>query len=114
MAEKINYRAVLRDLKEKQKKIGVAIEAIEGILASEKPETIVVASQPAANGLTMLDAAQKVLQAAGKPLHAREIAERLIEHGKQTSMNSVAASLGKDAQNRFRNIGQNTWELAQK
>jgi hypothetical protein len=114
MPEKINYRAVLRDLKEKQKKIGVAIEAIEGILAAEKPEPIATTDQPSSNGLTMLDAAQKVLQAAGQPLHAREIAEKLLEHGKHTNMNSVAASLGKDAQGRFHNIGQNTWELAKK
>ncbi|HXT62906.1 MAG TPA: hypothetical protein VN696_07715 [Pyrinomonadaceae bacterium] len=57
------------------------------------------------------DAAEKILLAE-RPLHAKLIAERLVaEHGKNATSQSVAAALHQDPKKRFKNIGENTWDL---
>ncbi len=121
MAEKINYRAVLKDLKDKQKKLGVAIEAIEDMLSSEARERarnseaaipVLTTNGHGPHVVTMPDAVHTILKQAGKALHASEIAERLnSEYGKDTHANSVAARLPQDKKHRFENIGNNNWIL---
>lgn len=130
MADKFNYRTIiktlkdrLRDLKDQQRDLSVAIETLERLAASETREKSRVSDTPvipiASNGhdagaLTMLDASYEILKAEGKKLHAAVIAQRLNEnYGKTTHQNSVAARLPQDKDKRFKNIGQNTWELSE-
>jgi len=57
------------------------------------------------------DVAEKILLAE-RPLHAKVIAERLVaDHGKNATSQSVAAALHQDPKKRFKNIGENTWDL---
>jgi hypothetical protein len=119
--EKINYRSVLRDLKERQKKLAVAIEAIEDLLSSEASEKARVDISPngesasaavISNPISMVDAAFKVLKEAGEPLHATEIAKRInSKFNKTTNMNSIAASLPQEAKRRFKRTAANTFGL---
>lgn len=121
MTEKINYRVVLKDMRDRQKKLITAIEAIEDLLSSEardkaQPEhSSNGASSPkliVSSGITMVDAAFQVLKDAGEPLHATEIAKRInSRYNKQTNMNSVAASLPQEAKKRFKRTGANTFGL---
>src|SRR5260370_1153716 len=124
MADKINYRAVLKDLKDQHRKLTVAIEAIEGLISADSREksragetsTSVASSRNGHNPseITMLNGAYEVLKQEGKALHAGIIAQRLNkQYGKSTHQNSVAARLPQDKRKRFKNIGQNTWELTE-
>jgi hypothetical protein len=61
--------------------------------------------------MTMLDASEQVLLKSDGPLHARDIAERLKEYGKNTTASSLSGSLVQDTKKRFKNIGNNTWDL---
>jgi hypothetical protein len=139
---KNDYRAVLRDLKERRAKLDAAIEVMEGILGVGKektaPEPVAQTAQapiptptapapvsitnpaPAAvntNGhqqISMVDACYNILKEAGMPLHAKVIAERVnAKYGKNVHYNSIAASLPQSAGNRFENTGGNIFQLTE-
>jgi hypothetical protein len=54
----------------------------------------------------------KVLSEADGPLHVKEIAERIKKYGKTANARSLPGSLVQDSKKRFKNVGNNTWELA--
>ena len=118
---KNDYRAVLRDLKERRAKLDAAIEVVEGVLGiqKEKPTTAPVISpatveQNGYKNINLPDASYEVLKEAGTPLHARDIAHRVNEtFGKSTNFNSIAASLPTERGHRFKNIGGNTFKLTE-
>ena len=129
---KNDYRAVLRDLKERRAKLDAAIEVVEGILGVGKEKTVAPTAAESAQPphaapvsasaqltdsrqfITLMDAAYMVLKEAGKPLHAKEIAAQVTEkYGKSTTYNSIAASLPKSAGNRFQSLGSNTFGLTE-
>lgn len=64
--------------------------------------------------MTMLDAAEQVLLKSEGALHAKEIAQRLVEYGKNTTASSLSGSLIQDTKKRFKNIGSNTWDLVER
>jgi hypothetical protein len=69
---------------------------------------------PSANPkpITTVDAAERVLLEAGTRLHASDIVKGLRAYGKTTTtVQSVAGSLFQDSKRRFKNLGQNTWDL---
>jgi len=76
-----------------------------------KVETPNPSPSPNPKPITLLDAAEKILAEAGRPLHATAIVEALKAYGKNTTNASVAGSLFQDSRKRFMNIGQNTWAL---
>lgn len=63
-------------------------------------------------GMSVPDAAYMILHEAQRPLHAKELCQRLIEGGMQirgkTPVTSVATSLKRDP--RFRKVAPNTFE----
>jgi hypothetical protein len=65
-------------------------------------------------GMSVPDAVYMVLQEIGRPLHAKEIFQRLKEGGMpirgKTPVTSVATSLKRDP--RFRKVGPNTFEVS--
>jgi len=61
--------------------------------------------------LSMVDACERILSEAAKPLHGDELVKRLRAYGRQTSSKSVAGSLPQDSKKRFKNLGRNTWAL---
>ncbi|MBA3613869.1 MAG: winged helix-turn-helix domain-containing protein [Nitrospirales bacterium] len=64
-------------------------------------------------GMSVPDAVYMVLQEIGRPLHAKELFQRLKEGGMpirgKTPVTSVATSLKRD--HRFRKVGPNTFEV---
>jgi hypothetical protein len=66
---------------------------------------------PVTPAMTMLDASEQVLLKSDGPLHAKDLAERLKEYGKNTTASSLSGSLVQDTKKRFKNIGGNTWDL---
>jgi hypothetical protein len=62
--------------------------------------------------MSMPDAAYMLLREAGRPMHAKELCQRLIEGGMQirgkTPLTSVATSLKRDP--RFKKVAPNTFE----
>ncbi|HAF21828.1 MAG TPA: hypothetical protein DCK93_02775 [Blastocatellia bacterium] len=69
---------------------------------------------PKREGLTVVDATERVLREVGKPLHANVIVEKLREMGKETSAKSIAGTLPQDPKKRFKNLGKNLWVLVEK
>jgi DNA-directed RNA polymerase delta subunit len=62
--------------------------------------------------ISMVDAVDKILEEADKPLHAGVLVQKLkTDYGKETNVKSIAASLPQDSVKRFTNIGGNTWVL---
>ena len=63
-------------------------------------------------GMSVPEAAYHILTESGRPLHAKELVQRLIEGGMhikgKTPLISVATSLKRDK--RFRKVGPNTFE----
>ncbi|NKB81786.1 MAG: hypothetical protein GKS05_07870 [Nitrospirales bacterium] len=63
-------------------------------------------------GMSMPDAAHMILQSARRPMHAKELCQRLIEGGLQirgkTPVTSVATSLKRDP--RFKKVAPNTFQ----
>jgi DNA-directed RNA polymerase delta subunit len=65
-----------------------------------------------ASDITVRDAAHAVLVKEDAPMHAGTLAERINKgYGKTTNLKALAASLKDDGQQRFENIGHNTWVL---
>lgn len=65
--------------------------------------------------MTKADAAEQVLLKVDGSLHAKVIAERIVkDYGKNATSQSVAAALFQDPKKRFKNVGENTWELIKK
>ncbi|SRR6266436_2846897 len=95
--------------KKKSKKKGSKKTAAKGPTAAENP-----AVSPKKASISKADAAEKILQEAAGPLHAKAIAESLNQkYGKDTNARIVAGALFQDPKKRFRNLGENTWELVQ-
>jgi hypothetical protein len=65
-------------------------------------------------GMSVPDAVYMVLQEVGRPLHAKELFQRLKEGGMpirgKTPVTSIATSLKRDP--RFRKVGPNTFEIS--
>jgi len=65
-------------------------------------------------GRSVPDAVYMVLQEVGRPLHAKELYQRLKEGGMpirgKTPVTSIATSLKRDS--RFRKVGPNTFEVS--
>jgi len=62
--------------------------------------------------ISMVDAVNKILEEADKPLHASVLVQKLkSDYSKDTNVKSIAASLPQDSIKRFTNIGGNTWVL---
>ena len=66
-------------------------------------------------GMSVSEAAYRVLRDAGKALHAKDICHRLIEGGlrikTKTPITSIATSLKRDR--RFRKVAPNTFEAVE-
>lgn len=78
--------------------------------ATRAPDKI--SSEDNASNITVRDAAHAVLLKEDAPLHAGTLAERINKgYGKHTNLKALAASLKDDGQQRFENIGHNTWVL---
>lgn len=64
------------------------------------------------SGKSVAEAAYEMLRGANRPMHAKELVQRLVEGGLQikgkTPLTSVATSLKRDK--RFRKVGPNTFE----
>lgn len=64
-------------------------------------------------GMSVPEATYQILREARRPMHAKELVQRLIEGGMQikgkTPLTSVATSLKRDK--RFKKVGPNTFEL---
>lgn len=129
---KQDYRAVLKDLKQRRDKLNAAIEVMEAIVSEgkEKPVTPAIAeaskfTQPitapvtapvtTSNGhgnITVVDACYNILKDMDKPMHAKDIAAEVLDrYGKHTTYNSIAASLPQSAGNRFVKLGENVFGL---
>lgn len=62
--------------------------------------------------ISVVDAVEKIITEAGKPVHASVLVDELRKFGKtNTNINSIRASLPKDSRKRFENVGNNTWGL---
>jgi DNA-directed RNA polymerase delta subunit len=62
--------------------------------------------------LSKADIAEGIIRRAGKPVHAKAIAETLTkDYGKPSTNRTVAASMYQDPKKRFKNLGENTWDL---
>jgi DNA-directed RNA polymerase delta subunit len=62
--------------------------------------------------ISVVDAVEKIITEAGKPVHASVLVDGLRKYGKtNTNINSIRASLPKDSRKRFENVGNNTWGL---
>ena len=78
-----------------------------------RPAAMRVTSQRLA-ALSVTDAAEQVLKTAGKPIHLKEIAGKVIAGGKvfRTSKPEVSILTLIRKDKRFRNTGKNMWALA--
>lgn len=71
-----------------------------------------ISTKDKATDITVRDAAHAVLVKEDAPMHAGTLAERINrDYGKTTNLKALAASLKDDGQQRFENIGHNTWVL---
>lgn len=62
--------------------------------------------------LSIVDATEELIRAAGKPLHASDlVSEIAAKYGKVTNSKSIAGTLPQDGKKRFKNLGKNTWTL---
>jgi|SRR5882672_10063705 len=99
--------------KSKKKKKKKAVNKGAGVTQSAATDAI--PASPKEVPLSRADAAVEILSEANGPLHAKAIAETLNrDYGKTTNSKNVAAALIQDPKKRFRNIGENTWELIEK
>jgi DNA-directed RNA polymerase delta subunit len=65
--------------------------------------------------LSKADIAEGLIRTAGGPLHAKAIAEKLTnDYGKPSTNRTVAASMYQDPKKRFKNLGNNLWDLVEK
>ena len=89
--------------KKAKKKTGKKKVARASVVASTTPT------------ITILDGAEKILMEMGRELHAKAIADRLnTDFGKNTTAASVAGSLVQDSKGRFKNLGDNIWDLVER
>jgi hypothetical protein len=124
MAEAIDYKAVLEDLKAKKANIEQAIVAVEGFIASGLADSVgPTASTPKAAaievdtfiGHNILQAAEKYLQMTGKPAKTTEkIAEALNRGGLSVSQGSVSTILRRSdtGESPVTRVGRSLWGLA--
>jgi DNA-directed RNA polymerase delta subunit len=80
--------------------------------ASKSEQSKAVAAPKDDTNLSMIDAVEKIMVEAGKPVHAKVLVEELKKYGKDTNVNSIRSSLPRDSKKRFVNVGENTWGLA--
>lgn len=61
--------------------------------------------------MSKADIAEGIIRAAGAPVHAKVIAEKLTsDYNKPATNRTVAASLHQDPKKRFTNLGENVWD----
>jgi DNA-directed RNA polymerase delta subunit len=63
------------------------------------------------NGMTHLDHCEEILDEARKSLHIDILISKLAERGIVTKAVNLSSPLKRDPQNRFQNLGKNTWVL---
>ena len=77
-----------------------------------KPTTSAESTDSRPDPISVVDAVEKIITEAGKPVHAAVLVVELRKYGKtNTNINSIRASLPKDSRKRFENVGNNTWGL---
>lgn len=119
------YETVLADLHRRREQIDSAIAAVEAMIAGG-PTAISSAANARAGvsdaavksgdflGMTISDAARKLLEMRKKPLTTKEIMESIVAGGvhltSQAPMNTVATVLRR--QTDIINVGRGTWGLA--
>jgi hypothetical protein len=124
MAEAIDYKAVLEDLKAKKANIEETIAAVERFIVSgladlavpgtSTPKTTAI-EVDAFIGLNILQAAEKYLQMTGKPAKTTEqIAAALNKGGLTVSVGSVSTILRRsdNGENPVTRVGRSLWGLA--
>lgn len=119
------YEAVLTDLKAKRDQLDQAIAAIESLRGGGAPGTMPPVSQSVADGpnpflgMTIVDAAKKLLAARRKPLRNPEIAAAFEEGGLALQSREPANTVGSVLTRRFNEVGdivkvdRGTWGLAE-
>lgn len=120
------HEAILEDLRIEGEAINLLIKAYETYLATkrgttgnkqtdlfpahtENGHTALGSNRPP----TLYEGSEKILRAAGKPLHAKIIVQRLAGMGKTTTVNSLAGSLGQDSKGRFERVEPGTFGLTE-
>jgi hypothetical protein len=97
----------------KAKKKTTVKKAMPTVAATASPAAETV--EPAEPQVSKADIIQGLIRATGAPIHAKLLAEKLTnDYGKPSTSRTVAASMYQDPKKRFRNIGENTWELVEK
>lgn len=82
--------------------------------SSAKPEKHQRKRAGIGGGPSLVDACEKFLRDAGKPLHMSVLLSKLkSETGRETSSPNLSSTLRKDTKGRFRNLGKNLWALAE-
>lgn len=76
----------------------------------QKTENIQVASK---SGMTLLDLCEAHLRYMGRPLHISALLSWLAERGQVTNADSLSSNMRKEKRQRFKNVGNNTWGLAE-
>ena len=88
------------------------VSSSEAAVASKSREILLGRSKYV--GRSVPDAVYMVLQEVGRPLHAKDLCQRLKEGGMpfrgKTPVTSIATSLKRDS--RFRKVGPNTFEVS--
>ena len=93
--------------KAKKKRAVKKAAAVETVSSADL-DTIEVAEPQ----FSKADIAEGIIREAGKPVHAKEIADILTnKYGRPSTNRTVAASMYQDPKKRFRNLGENTWDL---
>jgi hypothetical protein len=124
MADAIDYRAVLADLKTKKLALDQAIMAVEAILGEVSTHSLAPGhvsrgkdvQQDSFVGLNILQAAEKYLTITGRPAKTTEqIAGALIQGGLKVTQPSVSTILrksDKDGEGNVVKVGRALWGLA--
>lgn len=90
------------------------LSVTEGQLTSETVPPVSRDESVAAAGGTIADAVASILEAAGKPLHIREIRERFLASGRvipgQGTESNLLAYIGRDG--RFVRVGRGTYTIS--
>jgi hypothetical protein len=125
MAETIDYRAVLADLKSRIAGLQQAASAVEAILGETGGPTGMSSNGPTVPkgieadtfiGLNILQAAEKYLQIVGRPAKTTDnITEALNQGGLDVSAGSVSTILRRSdtGDSRVTRVGRSLWGLAE-
>ena len=122
MAESIDYKAVLEDLKARKARLEQVIMAVEGIIG-ETGEIGALLSAPKGSvveadtfvGMNILQAAEKYLQMTGRPAKTTEqIAAALNRGGMSVTQGSISTILRRsdNGDSPVVRVGRSLWGLA--